>query len=139
MDLETINYSVRDGVAHVRFARADGANTVNPQFSRDLRDVKLEIEWDKEVKAVSVTAEGKVFHAGGDLKEFHEAGSGLPKLASGMLTDFHGGIYKMNRMPKPFVAGVNGAAGGAGLSIVSAFDLVVAGESAKFTMAYTRA
>ena len=30
-----------------------------------------------------------------------------------------------------FVAGVNGAAGGAGLSIVSAFDLVVAGESAK--------
>ena len=30
MDLETINYSVRDGVAHVRFARADGANTVNP-------------------------------------------------------------------------------------------------------------
>ena len=139
MDLETINYDVRDGVAHVRFARADGANTVNPQFSRDLRDVMLEIEWDKEVKAVSVTAEGKVFHAGGDLKEFHEAGSGLPKLASGMLTDFHGGIYKMNRMPKPFVAGVNGAAGGAGLSIVSAFDLVVAGESAKFTMAYTRA
>ena len=40
--------------------RADGANTVNPQFSRDLRDVMLEIEWDKEVKAVSVTAEGKV-------------------------------------------------------------------------------
>ncbi|MGI9598618.1 MAG: enoyl-CoA hydratase/isomerase family protein, partial [Acidimicrobiales bacterium] len=36
-------------------------------------------------------------------------------------------------------AGVGGAAGGAGLSIVSAFDLVVCGESAKFTMAYTRA
>ena len=139
MDLQTINYDVRDGVAHVRFARADGANTVNPQFSRDLRDVMLEIEWDKEVKAVSVTAEGPVFHAGGDLKEFHEAGAGLPKLASGMLTDFHGGIYKMNRMLKPFVAGVTGAAGGVGLSSVSAFDLVVAGESAKFTMAYTRA
>ena len=98
MELETIDYEVRDGVAHVRFARDGGANTVNPQFSRDLRDVMLEIEWDKEVKAVSVTAEGKVFHAGGDLKEFHEAGAGLPKLASGMLTDFHGGIYKMNRM-----------------------------------------
>ena len=61
------------------------------------------------------------------------------RVASDMLTDFHGAIYKMNRMPKPFVAGVNGAAGGAGLSIVSAFDLVVCGESAKFTMAYTRA
>ena len=139
MNLETIEYETRDGVAHVRFARQGAANTVNPQFSRDLRDVMLELEWDQNVKAVSVTAEGKVFHAGGDLKEFHEAGPGLPKLASGMLTDFHGGIYKMNRMPKPFVAGVNGAAGGAGLSIVSAFDLVVAGESAQFTMAYTKA
>ena len=139
MNLTTIDYEVRDGVAHVRFNRPEGANAVNPVFSRDLRDVMLEIEWDKAVKAVSVTAEGKVFCAGGDLKEFQAAGDALPKLASGMLTDFHGGIYKMNRMPKPFVAGVNGAAGGAGMSIVSAFDLVVCGESAKFTMAYTRA
>ncbi|MEM8923208.1 MAG: enoyl-CoA hydratase/isomerase family protein [Actinomycetota bacterium] len=139
MNTETIDYQVRDGVAHVRFARPEGANAVNPAFARDLREVMLDIEFDDAVKAVSVTAEGKVFCAGGDLKEFHQAGDGLPKLASDMLTDFHGGIYKMNRMPKPFVAGVNGAAGGAGLSIVSAFDLVVAGESAKFTMAYTRA
>lgn len=139
MNLETINYDVRDGVAHIRFNRPQGANAVNPLFSRELREVMLAVEWDDDVKAACVTAEGKVFCAGGDLKEFHEAGDGLPKLASDMLTDFHGGIYKMNRMPKPFVAGVNGAAGGAGMSLVGSFDLVVAGESAKFTMAYTRA
>ena len=45
------------------FAMADGANTVNPQFA-GRRDVMLEIEWDKEVKAVSVTAEGPVFPRG---------------------------------------------------------------------------
>ncbi len=139
MDLETINYSTRDGVAHVRFDRPEGANAVNPAFSRDLREVMLEIEHDNDVKAVSITAEGKVFCAGGDLKEFAAAGSGVGRLAADMLVDFHGAIYKMNRTPKPFVAGVQGAAGGAGLSIVSAFDLVVCGESAKFTMAYTRA
>ncbi|MEM7321888.1 MAG: enoyl-CoA hydratase/isomerase family protein [Actinomycetota bacterium] len=139
MDLETMNYSTRDGVAHVRFNRPEGANAVNPAFSRDLREVMLEIQHDNDVKAVSVTAAGKVFCAGGDLKEFSSAGADVPQLASDMLVDFHGGIYKMNRMPKPFVAGVQGAAGGAGLSIVSAFDLVVCGESAKFTMAYTRA
>ncbi|MGF1596837.1 MAG: enoyl-CoA hydratase/isomerase family protein [Acidimicrobiales bacterium] len=136
---DTIHYEVRDGVAHVRFNRPEGANAVNPAFSRDLRQVILDIQFDDAVKAVSVTAAGRVFCAGGDLKEFHAAGDGLPKLASDMLTDFHGAIYKMNRMPKPFVAGVNGAAGGAGLSLVSAFDLVVCGESARFTMAYTRA
>lgn len=139
MDLETIDYRVEDGVAHVRFSRPEGANAVNPAFSADLRNVMLAIEFDDAVKAVSVTAEGKVFCAGGDLKEFASAGAGLPALAADMLVDFHGAIYKMNRMPKPFVAGVAGAAGGAGLSIMSAFDLVVAGESAKFTMAYTRA
>ncbi len=139
MDLDTIDYRTSDGVAHVRFARPEGANAVNPAFSRDLREVMLEIEHDDDVKAVSVTADGKVFCAGGDLKEFAAAGPDLPKMAADMLVDFHGGIYKMNRMPKPVVAGVGGAAGGAGLSLVSSFDLVVCGESAKFTMAYTRA
>jgi len=80
-----------------------------------------------------------VFCAGGDLKEFNKAGDGLPHLASDMLVDFHGAIYHMNRMAKPVIAGVRGSAGGAGLSLVSAFDLVICGESAKFTMAYTRA
>jgi 2-(1,2-epoxy-1,2-dihydrophenyl)acetyl-CoA isomerase len=137
--METIDYKVADGVGHVRFNRPDGANAVNPQFSADLRQVMLDIEHDPAVKAVAVTAAGKVFCAGGDLKEFHAAGDELPKLAADMLVDFHGAIYKMNRMPKPVVAGVGGAAGGAGLSIVSAFDLVICGQSAKFTMAYTRA
>jgi 2-(1,2-epoxy-1,2-dihydrophenyl)acetyl-CoA isomerase len=130
---------VSDGVGHVLLDRPDGANAVNPTLARELRDVVLEIAFDDAVRAVSITASGKVFCAGGDLKEFHAAGAGLPRMASDMLTDFHSAIYRMNRTPKPFVAGVNGSAGGAGLSIVSAFDLVVCGESAKFTMAYTRA
>ena len=139
MDLQTIKYHLADGVAHVRLNRPDGANAVNPVFARELREVMLEAEHDDAVKAVSVTAEGKVFCAGGDLKEFAAAGDGLPKMAADMLVDYHGAIYKMNRMAKPVVAGVGGAAGGAGLSLVSAFDLVVCGQSAKFTMAYTRA
>ena len=56
-----------------------------------------------------------------------------------MLIDFHAAINLMNNIPKPFIAGIRGAAGGAGLSLMSAFDLVISGESAKYTMAYTRA
>ena len=134
-----MTYEVRDGVAHVRLTRPEGANAVNAAFSADLRAVMVAIEFDTAVKAVSVTAEGKVFCAGGDLKLFYEAGPSLPSMASDMLVDYHGAIYKMNSIPKPFVAGVRGAAGGAGLSMMSAFDLVVSGETAKYTMAYTRA
>ena len=139
MDLTTMTYETRDGVAHVRFSRPEGANAVNPAFASDLRAVMVAIEFDPAVKAASFTAEGKVFCAGGDLKLFHSAGDGLPALASDMLVDYHGAIYKMNSIPKPFVAGVRGAAGGAGLSLMSAFDLVVSSASAKYTMAYTRA
>ncbi len=139
MDLTTMTYEVRDRVAHVRFTRPEGANAVNPDFSADLRAVMVAIEFDDAVKAVSVTAEGKVFCAGGDLKLFHDAGTDVASLASDMLVDYHGAIYKMNSIPKPFVAGVRGAAGGAGLSLMGAFDLVISGESAKYTMSYTRA
>jgi 2-(1,2-epoxy-1,2-dihydrophenyl)acetyl-CoA isomerase len=98
----------------------------------------LAIEFDDTVRAVSVTAEGKIFCGGGDLKTFHAAGDGVAAVAADLIVDLHAAISKMNQIPKPFVAGVRGAAGGAGLSLMSAFDLVVAGESAKFTMAYTR-
>ena len=139
MNPTTMTYAVTDHVAHVRFTRPDSANSVTPDFARDLRKVMLAVESDDDVRAVSVTAEGKVFCAGGDLKSFHAAGADVGALASDMLVDFHGAIYKMNRIPKPVVAGVRGAAGGAGLSLMSAFDLVVASSTAKFTMAYTRA
>ena len=44
MDLTTISYAVRDGVAHVRLDRPEGANAVNPTFARELREVMLGIE-----------------------------------------------------------------------------------------------
>ena len=136
--METMEYSVQDKVAHLRFSRPESANAVNPVFCKELKSVMSEIEADDSVQAVSVTAEGKVFCAGGDLKEFNAAGEDLPDVVEAMLEDLHDAIYMMNAIPKPFVAGIQGAAGGAGMSLVSAFDLVVSGESAKFTMAYTK-
>lgn len=133
-----MTYEVRDGVAHVRFTRPESANAVGRAFASELRSVMLAIEFDDTVRAVSVTAEGKIFCGGGDLKTFHEAGDGVAAVAADLIIDLHAAISKMNQIPKPFVAGVRGAAGGAGLSLMSAFDLVVAGESAKFTMAYTK-
>jgi 2-(1,2-epoxy-1,2-dihydrophenyl)acetyl-CoA isomerase len=139
MELETLSYEVGDRIGHIRFTRPEGANAVSVQFAKDLRAATLAAHYDPEVRVVLFTAEGKVFCAGGDLKEFNEAGDRLPSVASDMLTDFHGAIYRMHRMPKPVVAAVGGAAGGAGLSLMCSFDLVVAAENAKFTMAYTRA
>lgn len=139
VEYETMTYSVSDHIATIRFTRPDGANAVSVQFSKDLRAATLAAHYDDDVRVLLVTAEGKVFCAGGDLVEFNAAGDALPSVAADMLTDFHGAIYRMHRMTKPTVASLGGAAGGAGLSLMCAFDLVVAAENAKFTMAYTRA
>jgi len=139
MSCETIDYETNDRVGHIRFSRPEGANAVSPAFAADLRQVMLDVNYDDSVKAVAVTAEGKGFCGGGDPKLFAGWGDDLAPQAHRMLMDFHSAIQLMNRIPKPFVAGVRGAAGGAGLSLTSAFDLVISGESAKYTMAYTRA
>ena len=138
MELQTMEYEVDGNVAHVNFARPEAANAVNPIFCRELKSVMSEVEADDSVQAVSVTAEGKVFCAGGDLKEFNAAGEGLPGVVEAMLEDLHDAIYMMNAIPKPFVAGVQGAAGGAGMSLVSACDLVESVEAAKCTVGYTK-
>ena len=41
---------------------------------------------------MSVTAEGKLFSAGGDLKDLHSKGANLPKHVADLHTDFHTAI-----------------------------------------------
>jgi len=49
-----------------------------------------------------------------------------------------GTVSRLARSAKPVVMAVNGIAAGGGMSLALAGDLVVAAESAKFTMAYSR-
>ena len=118
MSYSTITFDHSDGVGHLRLDRPEGANAVCEALADDLFAVMIEIEFNDDIRAVSVTAEGKVFCAGGDLKEFNGQGENLPQHGAKLLGHFHAALNKMNRMPKPFVAGVRGAAGGAGLSFV---------------------
>ena len=76
------------------------------------------------------------FCGGGDLKGF--AGrDDLPTHLREILGPLHVAITQLVRGDAPVVAAVQGSAAGAGIGLVGASDLVVAGESAKFVMAYT--
>src|SRR6516162_2621572 len=88
---------------------------------------------DPGVRAVVLTGAGRAFSSGADLKESE---SGPRDLYSVLTERYHPLIRGVREMPKPVVAVVNGAAAGIGLSLALACDLVMAGESAYFLLAF---
>jgi 2-(1,2-epoxy-1,2-dihydrophenyl)acetyl-CoA isomerase len=88
---------------------------------------------------VVITGAGRMFCAGGDLKSFATQGEQLPYHLQEVTTYLHAAISRFTRMDPPVIAAVNGTTAGAGMSLACACDIVLAAESARFTMAYTRA
>ena len=130
---------MRDGVAEITFNRPDAANSLNAALFRELNDAVLRCDADPAVRAVIVTGTGRFFSAGGDLKSFSAQDDNLPRHLKEVTLIFHGAISRLNRMDAPVIMAVNGVAAGAGFSLALAGDLAIAAESARFTMAYTRA
>ena len=91
------------------------------------------------MRAVLIGATGKMFCAGGDLKTFASRKDDLGVLLKQMTTYIHGAVSLLARMDAPVITAVHGNAAGGGLGLVFGADLVIAAESARFTMAYTRA
>ena len=139
MTFDTLRLQIDDGIARITLGRQDNANAMNPILARELLDAAIACDVDPSVRAVLIDAEGRMFCAGGDLDTFRRAGDDLARLLRHMTVDLHGAIARLARMRAPVIAAVQGAAAGAGFSLTTACDFVVAAQSAKFTMAYTRA
>ena len=139
-DYSTLLFDVRNNVAYVTLNRPEAANALNAELAHDLMEVSLRCEEDPSVRAVLINAAGKLFCAGGDLKSFAaQPKEMLPTYFKKVTFSLHKAISRFNRMKAPVVMAIQGAAGGAGMSLACAGDIVIAAESAKFTMAYTRA
>jgi 2-(1,2-epoxy-1,2-dihydrophenyl)acetyl-CoA isomerase len=139
MAYETILLEVTDGLAHLTLNRPEAANALNAALAAELRHAAIALSHDPAIRAVLLSANGRVFCGGGDLASFAAQGEGqLPGFVDSVTVDFHAAIARLAKMNAPVVAAVNGTCGGAGVSLVAACDLVVAGESAKFTMGYTK-
>ncbi|HWK64898.1 MAG TPA: enoyl-CoA hydratase [Rhizobiaceae bacterium] len=90
---------------------------------------------DKAVGVVIISASGKVFSAGHDLKEMtaHRAdadrGRGFFELTMGRCSTL---MQSIVRLPKPVIAEVDGVATAAGCQLVASCDLAIASDQATF-------
>jgi len=136
MNYETIRVH-RDGpVVTLTLDRAQAANSLDLQMADDLLSAATACASYPDVRAVILTAGGRMFCAGGDVAAF-AAAANPGELLRAVTTRMHAAIQCFQRMDAPLVVAVNGVAAGAGMSIALSGDFILAAESAKFTMAYT--
>ena len=137
MDFETIEVGVTDGAATITLNRPEKLNAWNLQFGLDLREAVERLSADDAVRAVLITGAGRAFSSGADLSEQPQQGdNGPPDLRARLKDRYHPIIIGLREMPKPVVTAVNGPAVGIGCSLALAGDLVLAGESAYFLLAF---
>jgi 2-(1,2-epoxy-1,2-dihydrophenyl)acetyl-CoA isomerase len=139
LDYDTVNVYRAPGAVKIELNRPDRLNAWSRELSADLLKVLREVAADDEVRAVMLTGAGRAFCAGADLKDGLAAATGPDgriDTESTLVTWYHPIVTTIREMPKPVVTAVNGAAAGAGLSLALAGDLVVAKESAYFSLAF---
>jgi 2-(1,2-epoxy-1,2-dihydrophenyl)acetyl-CoA isomerase len=123
-------------VARITLNRPGAANGMDATMTRELADAAARCD-NAATKVVVLTGAGRFFCAGGDLKDF-AAAPDRGRHLKGVADDLHRAISTFARMDAVVIAAVNGTAAGAGFSLAVSADLVLASESASFTMAYTR-
>lgn len=130
MDHESIIFQVEGNIATIKFNRPKALNAINPDVMKEFSDALDKIEQDATVKVLILTGEGeKAFVAGADIS--HMA-SLTPLQARKFSSDAHKLLFRLEGLPIPVIACVNGFALGGGAEFAMACDFIYASEKAKF-------
>src|ERR687891_2662303 len=138
MSYEHVIWERDGGVGRITLNRPDSLNAWTGGFGRDLKRIITGDAADESVRAVLITGAGRGFSSGADLKSGFDPhpDDGMPDIRKELHELYHPIIAGVRRLEKPVVAAVNGPAVGIGASLAFACDLVLAGESAYFGLAF---
>ncbi|MBZ5737439.1 enoyl-CoA hydratase [Nocardioides mangrovi] len=126
--------SLDDGVLTLTLNRPDVFNAMSDEMSDGLATTLERVPSDPDVRVVVITGAGPAFSAGADIsgEDAHE------RFDVRALDRANRMVRAVVSCDKPVVAAVNGVAAGVGCSVALACDLVVAGASASFLLAFAR-
>ena len=146
MNPVSVLFEVIDSVAVVTLNEGERMNPLTESLQAGLLDAMERIRRDTSVRAMLLTARGRGFCAGADLKDFSQraatmsAGQSLGGYVGEMMDATGNPIaLGLSTMPVPVVCAVNGAAAGGGFGIALAGDIVIAGCSAIFYLPFVPA
>ena len=129
--------AVDSGVARITLNRPDALNAWTAEFGVELLAALQASGTDDSVRVVAITGAGRAFSSGADLTQPPElTEDGKANLRARLVNSYNPVILAIRELPKPVVAVVNGPAVGIGCSLALACDLIVAGESSYFLLAF---
>jgi enoyl-CoA hydratase len=130
MAYETIIFEREGDVAIIKFNRPKALNAINPAVVTEVGDALAKIEEDSSVRVLVLTGEGdKAFVAGADIAHMVKL---TPIQAVKFSRDGQELLFRLENLPIPVIACVNGFALGGGTEIAMASDFIYASENAKF-------
>ena len=140
MAIETVLYEKDDDVGVITLNRPDALNALSLQLTQDL-DTWIRNAIEDRCRAIVLTANGRAFCSGGDLREMRtmwEREGRIEAFLEEPLAALHGVIRLIRETPIPFVAAVNGVCAGAGTNFALACDVVVAADNATFNEGFVK-
>ena len=146
---EDILYRAENGVAVVTLNRPDKLNAWRAQMDRDVRLAMRAAADDPAVRVIVLTGAGKGFCAGADMGLLQTIQSGDANTGRAVTNaaepwdrnanpNFQKQYSWFPAVPKPIIAGINGAAAGLGLILSLYADIRFASDTAKFTTAFSK-
>lgn len=133
----TLLYNLHDGVGELTLNRPEAGNTFTAELLRELSDVTTRMSADRQLRAVLLRGAGKNFCFGASIDMFLATPEAeRPLLLRELVTIFHNAISHLTRLEVPVVGVVQGSAVGGGVALLSACDVVIAAESARFRLGW---
>ncbi|WP_238006501.1 enoyl-CoA hydratase-related protein [Dactylosporangium sp. AC04546] len=133
--MSLVAYEERDGVARIRLSDGERGNPLDQSLADALARAVRRARAD-DVHVVVLSAEGRAFSVGGNISAF-AAAEDIEQMVDDLAETLHRAVSDLHRMDAIVVSVVHGVAAGAGVALAAAADLVIAGASARFTLAYT--
>lgn len=130
MAFEILELEIENGIGILTISRPQALNALNSAFFREMNAMLDEIGKRHDILVLIITGDGpKSFVAGADISEMVHlnAEEGYRFSAAG-----HDTFNRIERLPIPVIAAVNGFALGGGCELAMACDIRLASTNAKF-------